>query len=99
MDEASEAFESSKSKFEAAEQAYYDAEDKEVECEKKVNDCKKGNNGWGNGDQDAPGNSLEHNNAENAQDDNSAEISALESKIEQLTKEQSGSCKWQEKES
>jgi Mg-chelatase subunit ChlD len=27
---------------------------------------KKGNNGWGNGDQDAPGNSLCNNNAENA---------------------------------
>lgn len=27
----------------------------------------KGNNGWGNGDQPAPGNSLENNNAENAQ--------------------------------
>jgi hypothetical protein len=27
---------------------------------------KKGNNGWGNGDQDAPGNSLWNNNAENA---------------------------------
>ena len=26
------------------------------------------NNGWGNGDQDAPGNSLHNNNAENAQD-------------------------------
>lgn len=25
----------------------------------------KGNNGWGNGDQDAPGNSCSHNNAEN----------------------------------
>lgn len=25
----------------------------------------KGNNGWGNGDQDAPGNSGGHNNAEN----------------------------------
>jgi len=25
----------------------------------------KGNNGWGNGDQPAPGNSLPHNNAEN----------------------------------
>ena len=25
----------------------------------------KGNNGWGNGDQRAPGNSLNHNNAEN----------------------------------
>ena len=28
---------------------------------------RKGNNGHGNGDQDAPGNSLHHNNAENAQ--------------------------------
>lgn len=27
---------------------------------------KNGNNGWGNGDQDAPGNSEHHNNAENA---------------------------------
>jgi hypothetical protein len=25
----------------------------------------KGNNGWGNGDQNAPGNSLNNNNAEN----------------------------------
>jgi hypothetical protein len=29
--------------------------------------CHKGNNGYGNGDQDAPGNSLNNNNAENAQ--------------------------------
>lgn len=29
---------------------------------------KSGNNGWGNGDQDAPGNSLCNNNAENATD-------------------------------
>ena len=27
--------------------------------------CKNRNNGWGNGDQDAPGNSGDHNNAEN----------------------------------
>jgi hypothetical protein len=27
--------------------------------------CKKGNNGFGNGDQNAPGNSLKHNGAEN----------------------------------
>ncbi|MDD2837511.1 MAG: hypothetical protein PHX59_01005 [Sulfuricurvum sp.] len=32
---------------------------------KPVNNCHKGNNGWGNGDQDAPGKSLHHNNAEN----------------------------------
>lgn len=29
----------------------------------------KGNNGFGNGDQDAPGNSLNHNNAENSRHD------------------------------
>lgn len=32
---------------------------------KPANNCHKGNNGWGNGDQDAPGKSLHHNNAEN----------------------------------
>ena len=30
----------------------------------------RGNNGWGNGDQDAPGNSLDNNNAENSDADN-----------------------------
>lgn len=29
----------------------------------------KGNNGFGNGNQDAPGNSLNHNNAENSRHD------------------------------
>jgi len=32
---------------------------------KPPKDHPKGNNGWGNGDQDAPGNSGDHNNAEN----------------------------------
>jgi hypothetical protein len=36
--------------------------------EKDITNSKapKGNNGWGNGDQKAPGNSLSHNNAENS---------------------------------
>jgi hypothetical protein len=33
------------------------------------------NNGWGNGDQDAPGNSGEHNNAENSQNDDKSDKS------------------------
>ena len=33
-------------------------------------DIGTGNNGWGNGDQPAPGGSLPHNNAENGQNGN-----------------------------
>lgn len=33
------------------------------------NSCLKANNGWGNGDQNAPGHSGSHNNAENSQKD------------------------------
>jgi len=35
---------------------------------------KKGNNGWGNGDQSAPGNSLNNNNAENNKANNPHKI-------------------------
>ncbi len=37
------------------------------------NTSSSGNNGWGNGDQCAPGNSSDHNNAENAGDDDPCE--------------------------
>lgn len=44
----------------------FDSEGKMTFNEELYTERLKGNNGWGNGDQDAPGNSLENNNAENA---------------------------------
>ncbi|MDD7987090.1 hypothetical protein PQO01_19235 [Lentisphaera marina] len=59
-----------KKALEEAEEAVLAAEEKEAMCQKDKS-SKNENNGFGNGDQDAPGNSLENNNAENAQGDES----------------------------
>lgn len=40
-------------------------EQKDPNCQEEPTHGHKGNNGWGNGDQDAPGGSCTHNNAEN----------------------------------
>lgn len=39
-----------------------------LRAEEQIATANSGNNGWGNGDQSAPGNSLPNNNAENKQD-------------------------------
>jgi hypothetical protein len=43
-----------------------DSDDSDSDSPDKSVGGPKGNNGWGNGDQDAPGNSLDNNNAENS---------------------------------
>lgn len=58
----------------ACETGHNHGSDKTASSLQPHNNCKscdhKGNNGWGNGDQNAPGNSLTHNNAENSMYDN-----------------------------
>ena len=63
---ATEAAEAAQEALEEAEEAVLAAEEKEKMC--RNGSASNENNGFGNGDQDAPGNSLENNNAENAQD-------------------------------
>lgn len=46
----------------------YEPPSEEEEEEEEEGGKTKGNNGWGNGDQDAPGKSGPHNNAENKED-------------------------------
>jgi|GEM_PF-6251692 len=62
----------------------------DIQVEEQIDNIKEKNpnNGKGNGDQDAPGNSLEHNNAENAIDDSYKLSDHIEFNIDNIIVEQ-----------
>lgn len=87
-EESSEVIESQEEPTETKTEVVFTKDD--IKIEKQIDSVKEKNpnNGKGNGDQDAPGNSLEHNNAENAIDDTYKLSDNIEFNIENIIVEQ-----------